>query len=77
MLSVLTAVTHHLEGLGDDHSEHPDPNEDEERRAEADCRGHALRHPPLSPGGRPPTQNLENSFIQQQNYSHVRSEASR
>ena len=45
-----TLGPHHLEGLGDEDSEHPDPEEDEQRRSETDGGCDPLCHPALPPG---------------------------
>ena len=56
-------MSHHLECLGDDDSEHPDPEEDEQRRGEADGGRDPLCDPALEPGNLTAAQNLS---IQQQ-----------
>ena len=50
--------SHHLECLGDDDGEHPDPEKDEQRRGEADRGRDPLRDPALAPGALTATQNL-------------------
>ena len=48
--SLCTLEPHHLEGLGDEDSKHPNTEEDEQRRGQTNSGCDPLCHPTLPPG---------------------------